>query len=95
MHASMTMNNMTELNTTGDTESDARSPSVWLYIISVSLSILLIVALSNFVFNLVPERSEFLGTEIVANETFKKYSQRLEAITEKYAKEIEVTKTEI
>ena len=86
---------MAELNTTGDTESEATNPGIWKYMIFVLLSIVLIVAVSNFVFNLVPERSEFIGTEKVANETFKKYSQRLEAISQKFANEIRAAKEEI
>ena len=84
---------MTELSTTtGDMKSEAKSLSVWRYMIYVSLSIVLIIAVSNFVFNLVTERSRFIETEKVANETYKKYSQRLDTISEMYAKEIEATK---
>jgi hypothetical protein len=73
-------------------ESEATSLRVWRYMIYVSLSIVLIIGVSNFVFNLVIERSEFTETEKVANETYKKYSQRLDTISEMYAKEIEATK---
>jgi hypothetical protein len=73
-------------------KSEGKSLSVWRYMIYVSLSIVLIIGVSNFVFNLVTERSGFIETEKVANETYKKYSQRLDTISEMYAKEIEATK---
>ena len=83
---------MTELSTTKDKNSDDREPSVWNYIIGVSVSIVMIITISQFVFDLVPERSEFIETEKVANETYKEFSQQLEAISEKSAKELEALK---
>jgi hypothetical protein len=43
---------------------------------------------------LIPERSEFIGTEKMAIETYNEFSQRLERISEKSAKEIEATEKE-
>ena len=70
---------MTELKTT----------NVWEYIIFVSLPIAVTVAVSIYVFDLFPERSEYFAREDVANETYKSYSQRLNAISQKYGKELE------
>ena len=64
--------------------------NVWEYIIFVSLPIVVTVAVSIYVFDLFPERSEYFAREDVANETYKSYSQRLNAISQKYAKELEI-----
>ena len=80
---------MTEFNTTIDRKSGDKNPSVWEYMIYVSVAIVVIIAVSIFVFDLFPERSEYFETENVAIETYKSYSQRLNAISEKYAKEME------
>jgi hypothetical protein len=85
---------MAELSTTKDKKADERNPSILNYIIGVSLSIVLIIGISQFVFNLVPKRSEFVDTEKVANETYKQYSQRLDAISKIYAKELEAINKE-
>lgn len=86
---------MTELSIARDRESKITIPSIWSYIISVLVSIVLIIVMTRFFFNLVLERSEIFETQKVANETLKNYSQRLEAISEKFEKEIEATKEEI
>ena len=82
---------MTKSETTIDKAPDVKEPSIWIYIISVSLSIVLIITISRSVFNLVPERSDFVETETVANEAYKKYSHQLDALSEKSAKEIVAT----
>ena len=71
---------MTELNATNG----------WEYIIFISLPIVVTVAVSIYVFDLFPERPEYFVREDVANETYKSYSQRLNAISQKYAKELEL-----
>ena len=53
---------------------------------------MLIIAISRFALYLIPERSEFVRTEKVANETYEQYSQQLEAICNESAKEIEAKK---
>jgi len=83
---------MSEFGATADRESEIANPSIWNYIIGVSVSMALIIGISQFVFNLVPERSELVGTEEVADEIYKKFSQRLEAIKKESAKEMEATK---
>jgi uncharacterized protein YpmS len=80
---------MSELNTAIDRKSDDKSPSIWEYMIYVSLAIVVVIAVSISVFDLFPERSEYFETENAANQTYKSYSQRLNAISEKYAKEME------
>ena len=86
---------MTELNTTKDGESEIRTPTGWKRIISVSLPIALIIAISIFVFDLFPERSENFKKDNVGIETYKSYSLRLDAISERHVKELETSdKTE-
>ncbi len=83
---------MSEFGATADRESEIANPSIWNYVIGVSVSMALIIGISQFVFDLVPERSEFVETEKVADETYKKFSQRLEAISKESVKEMEATK---
>ena len=80
---------MSELNAAIDRKSNDKNSSVWEYMIYVSLAIVVIFAVSISVFDLFPERSGYFETENVANETYKIYSQRLNAVSEKYAKEME------
>jgi len=80
---------MNILSAARDKEFQVQKAGVWEYIIYVSLSIGLIVVVSKFVFNLVPKRSELVRTEKVAIKTYRQYSQRLDAISIKYAKELE------
>ena len=82
---------MTDLSTTLDKKAENIIPNVWDHNIFVSLSIVLIIAVSIFVFDLFSQRSEYFETENVAIETYKSYSQRLNDISEKYAKELEIT----
>ena len=63
--------------------------SPWNHIIFVPLTILLLIMAHGFFLDLAPERSEYLKVEKVANETYRQYSQRLDAISKKYAKELE------
>jgi hypothetical protein len=83
---------MVESVTEKGRNSDSKEPSVFIYIISVTVSIALIIGISQFAFSLVPERSEFIKTERVADETYKEFSHRLETISEKSAKEIKATR---
>jgi uncharacterized protein YpmS len=80
---------MTELKAAIDRKSANRTMNVWEYIIFVSLPIAVTVAISIYVFDFFPERSEYFAREDVANETFKIYSQRLNAISQKYGKVLE------
>ena len=82
---------MSELNSAIDRKSGSKNPSVWKYMIYVSLAIVIIMRVSISVFNLFPERSEYFEGENTANQTYKIYSQRLNAISEKFAKELETT----
>jgi hypothetical protein len=41
-----------------------------------------------------PERSEYLKVEKVADETYRQYSQRLDEISKKFAKELEAKNKE-
>ena len=85
---------MVELITQKGKKSENREPSILIYIISVSVSMALIIGISQFAFSLVPERSEFIGTTRVADETYKKFSYRLETISKEYSKKIEAIEKE-
>ena len=80
---------MSELNTAIVRKSDDKNQSAWEYMIYVFLAIVVISAVSISAFDLFPERSEYVETGNVPIETYKIYSQRLNAISEKYAKEME------
>ena len=81
---------MSELNTAIVRKSDDKNQSAWEYMIYVFLAIVVISAVSISAFDLFPERSEYVETGNVPIETYKIYSQRLSAISEKYAKEMEI-----
>ncbi len=74
--------------------SDNKEPSILIFIIGVSVSIVMMIAIGRLVFNLVPARSEFVYTEEVAFETYEEVSQRLEEIRKAYVKEIEAKEKE-
>jgi len=80
---------MSELNTAIGRKSDDKNPSAWEYMIYVFLAIVVISAVSISAFDFFPERSEYVETGNVPIETYKIYSQRLNAISDKYAKEME------
>ena len=80
---------MSELNTAIVRKSDDKNQSAWEYMIYVFFAIVMISAVSISAFDLFPERSEYFETGNVPSETYKIYSQRLNAISEKYAKEME------
>ena len=75
-------------------KSDNTGPSILIFIIGVLASIVMMITISRLVFNLVPARSEYFHTEEVALETYKEVSQRLEAISKGYVKEIEAKEKE-
>ena len=81
----------TELIAAIEVKPENRTMNVWEYIIFLSLLIVVTFSISIYVLDLFPERSEHFAGEDVANETYKSYSQRLNAISEKYAKELEKT----
>jgi len=80
---------MSELNTAIVRKSDDKNQSAWEYMIYVILAIVVISAVSISAFDFFPERSEYVETGNVPIETYKIYSQRLNAISDKYAKEME------
>jgi len=80
---------MRDFNTAKNREPDTANPSGWEFMIYVSLSIVLMIVAGKTLLNLLPERSEFSEMEKVANERFNQYSERLDAISKKYAEELE------
>jgi hypothetical protein len=87
---------MSELNTVKYEESNATitKPSVLELFIFVPLMILLAIMAHGVFLDLASERSEYLKVEKVANETYNQYSQRLDAISKTYAKELEAINKE-
>ena len=80
---------MNKLNETLDSKHGNKTQSVSDNTIFVALLILLVMAIGIFVFDLFPNGSENYETENVAIESYKSYSKKLEAISDKYAKELE------
>jgi hypothetical protein len=78
---------MIELSISKDQTPEISTPSIWNYIISVAVSIVLILTIPRLAFNLVPERPQFVDTEKAANETYANYFQKLDSISKKYEKE--------
>jgi len=80
---------MNKLNETLDNKHENKIQSVSDNIIFVPLLIVLVIAIGIFAFDLFPNGSENYETENVAIESYKSYSQKLNAISDKYAKELE------
>jgi hypothetical protein len=70
-----------------DVEFKAASPRIWDYIIYVSISIILIIVVAKFAFNLAPKKSKLVRTEKAAIKAYEQYTQKLDAISKKYSKE--------
>jgi hypothetical protein len=87
---------MSEFSTAKDRESNTTitKPNGWELLIFVPLIILLLIMADGIFLNLAPERSEYLKVEKVADETYRQYSQRLDAISKKFAKELEAKNKE-
>ena len=87
---------MREFNTAKDRESNSKitKPNAWELLIFVPLIILLLIMADGILLNLAPERSGYLKVEKVADETYRQYSQRLDAISKKFAKELEAINKE-
>ena len=85
---------MVESITQKGKKSENKEPSILIYIISVSISIALIIGISQSAFSLVPERSEIIETTRVADEAYKKISYRLETISKEYFKKIKAIEKE-
>ena len=83
---------MTKLNVTIDEISQNRAMNLWEYIIFVSLPILVTAAVSIYVLDVLSEKSEPLKNEDVAKEAYESYLQRLNTISQNYAKELESMK---
>jgi hypothetical protein len=83
---------MTKLNVTIDEISENRTMNVWEYIIFVSLPILVTAAVSIYVLDVFSEKSEPLKKEDVAKEAYESYLQRLNTLSQAYAKELETMK---
>ena len=80
---------MNKLNETLDNKHENKIQSVSDNIIFVPLLIVLVIAIGIFAFDLFPNGSDNYETENVAIESYKSYSQKLNAISDKYAKELE------
>ena len=76
---------MSEFNTAKDRESNAKitKPNVGELLTFVTLIILLLIIAHGIFLNLESERTEYLQVEKVANKTYKRYSQKLDAISKR------------
>ena len=80
---------MNKLNETLDNKHGNKIQSVSDNIIFLSLLIVWVIAISIFAFDLFSNGSENYEDKNVAIESYKSYSQKLNAISDKYAKELE------
>jgi hypothetical protein len=63
-------------------------PSVWKYILYVSVSIVMVFVIGKFFFNIASERTGSIRSKQVAIELYKHYSLRLDEISKKHADEM-------
>jgi hypothetical protein len=80
---------MNKLNEILDSKHGNKIQSVSDNIIFLSLLIVWVIAISIFAFDLFSNGSENYENKNVAIESYKSYSQKLNAISDKYAKELE------
>jgi hypothetical protein len=71
---------------------EQKSTTIWEYILYVLISLMMIIAICKFIFNLTPERTKSAKARKTAIESFEQYSQRLDAISKKYADELKSLK---
>ena len=83
---------MSNLSGAWNAEFEAAGPSIWKYTIYVLLSIVMIIAVSKFAFNSAPRKSKLVRTERVATKAYEQYTKKLDAISKKYARELEAKK---
>ena len=63
-------------------------PSVWEYILYVSVSIVMVIMIGKFVFNITAERTGPIRAKQAAIEVYKQYSLRLDEISKKHSDEL-------
>lgn len=85
---------MNELNATLDKKHEKKLQSVSDHILFVSLSTVLMMAIGLFAFDLFPSGLKNSETENVAIDAYESYSQKLNAISKKYSKELDTIKKE-
>ena len=83
---------MSKLSGTWNAGFETAGTSIWKYTIYVLLSIVVIIAVSKFAFNSAPRKSKLVRTERVATRAYEHYTQKLNAISNKYANELEAKK---
>jgi hypothetical protein len=66
--------------------------SVWKYILYVSVSIVMVIMIGKFVFNIASERTESIRSKQVAIELYKHYLLRLDEISKEHADELKSVK---
>ena len=69
-----------------------RNPSIWEFIFYVSISIVLVFAAGKYILNSAQERAGVVRTKKTAIESYNQFSQRLDAISKKYANDLEAVK---
>ena len=71
---------------------EATGPSIWEYILYVSVSIVMVIMIGRFVFSIATERTGSIRAKQAAIELYKQYSLRLDEISKKHADELKSVK---
>ena len=72
--------------------SQVKGPGIWNCIIYISRAFTLIIAAGKYIFDSAPERARIAKTKKTAMESYRQYSQKLDAISKKYANELNKAK---
>ena len=78
---------MTKLSSTWNGGFENTTPGIWKYTIYVLLSLVIVIAVGRFVFNSAAPKSNLVRTEKTALKVYQQYTQELDAISKKDAKE--------
>ncbi len=80
---------MSKLSGTWNGGFEVTTPSIWKYTVYVLLSLVIIIAVGKFAFNSAAPKSNLVRTEKAAIKVYQQYTQELDAISKKYASELE------
>jgi hypothetical protein len=78
---------MTKLSSTWNGGLGDTTPGIWKYTIYVLLSLVIVIAVGRFAFNSAAPKSNLVRTEKTALQVYQQYTQELDAISRKYARE--------
>ena len=68
--------------------SQVKGPGIWECIIYVSIAFALIITTGTYIFDSASERAGIAKTKETAMKSYRQYSQKLDAISKKYANEL-------